>query len=411
MSSRLVWLLAIASFINYIDRGNLATAAPLIQQQLSLSNAQLGLLMSAFFWSYIPGQFPAGWLTERLGACYVLAGGVAIWGIATGLTGAVESFTAFLVLRVILGVGESAMYPATCVVLAEQVPDRNRGAANGLIAASVLFGPSFGVLAGGMVMSTFGWRPVFLASGALTLLWLWPWLQTRHVRHRNREFAIGEEPSLREMLRQRKFWGACLGHFALAYAMYQVMSWLPIYLIREHGMSVVGMAKFGGICYLLAGLASIGAGWATDRWCARGASSNLVRKLALVGGLAGVAVCMICLSWKNPFIALGAMIVCSMCIGVVLATFSAAIQVMAGPQAAGRWMGLESGAANLAGLISPIITGRSVDESGSFSVSFLIAACVAGAGSLCYGTLLDRIEPINWSQLRRPSFEAQNIAK
>src|SRR6202049_3726683 len=100
VSARVVALLTLAAFINYVDRGNLATAAPLIRDQFALSNTQLGLLLSAFFWSYAPGALPAGWLAERLDARRVLAVGLAVWGVATALTGLPRGFMVALVLRV-----------------------------------------------------------------------------------------------------------------------------------------------------------------------------------------------------------------------------------------------------------------------------------------------------------------------
>jgi MFS family permease len=103
VSGRVVALLTVASFINYVDRGNLATAGPLIRDEFALSNAQLGLLLSAFFWTYTPAQLPAGWLAERLDARRVLAAGLAIWGAATALTGLAGSFLMLLLLRVMLG--------------------------------------------------------------------------------------------------------------------------------------------------------------------------------------------------------------------------------------------------------------------------------------------------------------------
>src|SRR5215468_11887518 len=113
ISTRIVGLLAVASFINYVDRGSLATAAPLVREEFALSNTQLGLLLSAFFWSYTPGQLPAGWLAERLDPRRVLAAGLAVWGTATALTGFATGFIMLLALRLMLGLGESVMYPAS----------------------------------------------------------------------------------------------------------------------------------------------------------------------------------------------------------------------------------------------------------------------------------------------------------
>jgi len=112
-SQRLVLLISTVLFINYVDRGNLATAAPLIQDQLHLSATQLGTLLSAFFYSYVVMMTPVGWLAERFGAHRVLAVGVAIWSAATFLTGFAGGFVSLLLLRLMLGVGESTGFPCS----------------------------------------------------------------------------------------------------------------------------------------------------------------------------------------------------------------------------------------------------------------------------------------------------------
>src|SRR5882762_1838550 len=111
ISVRVVVLLAVAAFINYVDRGNLATAGPLIRDELALSNAQLGVLLSAFFWSYAPAQLLAGWLAERRDARVVLAAGLAVWGGATVLTGIASGFVTLLLLRLALGWARGSCIP------------------------------------------------------------------------------------------------------------------------------------------------------------------------------------------------------------------------------------------------------------------------------------------------------------
>jgi len=87
LPDRLVFVIGLAVLLNYVDRGNLATAAPLLQEELSLSSSQMGVLLSAFFWVYAPAQLLAGWLAHRFDIRTVLAAGVALWAVATALTG------------------------------------------------------------------------------------------------------------------------------------------------------------------------------------------------------------------------------------------------------------------------------------------------------------------------------------
>jgi len=115
-------MLATVLFINYVDRGAVPTAAPLIQQDLHLTNEQLGRVFSAFFWVYALIQIPVGWLAERYGAHRVLAAGLIIWASAIGLTGATSSFAMLIALRMMLGLGESAGFPCVSKLLAAVVP-------------------------------------------------------------------------------------------------------------------------------------------------------------------------------------------------------------------------------------------------------------------------------------------------
>ena len=176
MARRIGMLLAVAVFINYVDRGNLATAAPVVQHEFRLSASQIGILLSCFYWTYAISQIGAGWLAERFRVERVVAVGFAIWSVATLLTGFAGSFAMLLVLRLMLGLGESVAFPCSSKMLATHVGIEKRGRANGAIAVGLAAGPAFGTFVGGMILARFGWRPLFLSLGALSLLWLWPWL-------------------------------------------------------------------------------------------------------------------------------------------------------------------------------------------------------------------------------------------
>ena len=107
----LVLMLAAVLFINYADRGLLSIAAPLMQSELHLTDPQLGMLFSAFFWTYTCVQIPVGWIAERHGAQRVLAGGLIVWALATMLVGVAAGFLTLIVLRMLLGIGESTGFP------------------------------------------------------------------------------------------------------------------------------------------------------------------------------------------------------------------------------------------------------------------------------------------------------------
>ena len=400
VSARVVVLLTLAAFINYVDRGNLATAAPLIRAQLSLSNTQLGVLLAAFFWSYAPAQLPAGWLAERLDPRRVLAAGLAVWGAATALTGFATDFIMLLVLRLMLGLGESVMYPASFKTLAVEASEGQRGRVNGFLASGQLLGPAVGTLAGGLLMAWLGWRAVFVVFGCASLLWLWPWLTTpppvRAQRSPQLAAARSDGPSAGVILRRRELWGSCLGQFCGTYTLYLVLSWLPVYLVSTHGFSMAEMAAVGAGVYVLSAATSVLTGWISDRWLAAGAGTNRVRKAGLIAGLSLVTACLMACAHANSVGALLAMAGCGVGIGIFTPALFATAQTLAGPQAIGRWFGIQNCLGNLAGMAAPLVTGIVVDRTGHFAFAFLIAAVMAVAGIVALGVVVRRIEPIDW---------------
>ena len=177
VSSRaLVGLLAAAIFLNYVDRGLIGVAGPLMKAELALSATGFGLAVSAFFWVYAPAQLLVGWLCDRFCVYRLFAASLALWALATAFTGFAGSLAALLALRVGLGLGESIAFPGSSKIIARHVPEGRRGIANAWIAAAISLGPAFGTFAGGMVMAGYGWRAMFVAFGLATLAWPLPWL-------------------------------------------------------------------------------------------------------------------------------------------------------------------------------------------------------------------------------------------
>jgi len=146
-------LLAICLLINYVDRGNLSIAAPLLKDELGMSASQLGILLSAFFWSYTAMQFVSGWLVDRFDVNLVIAAGYLLWSLATATTGIVRGFTILLAMRLLLGIGESVAFPSCSKILARHLPEYHRGFANGVIASAFSCGNAVGTFGAGIVMA------------------------------------------------------------------------------------------------------------------------------------------------------------------------------------------------------------------------------------------------------------------
>jgi len=395
---RLVLLVTAAVFINYIDRGNLATAAPLMQDELHLSASQLGVLLSAFYYGYVVCMPAMGWLAERYGAKRVLAAGVTIWSIATLTTGFAGSFATLLALRVLLGVGESVAFPCASKVLAHAVDVTRLGVANGILSFGYLLGPAVGTLLGGYLMTVFGWRPVFIVFGGLSLLWLWPWKRVVIGPPAASPRSAAElQPTFAQILRRRELWGASLGHFASNYGYYFIVSWLPFYLVKARGFSMGSMVAIASWAYLLNALSALAMGWLADRWIRAGRSPTLVYKSIMAANhIAGIG-CMAGMVMLPAAGSIAALFVFEIVSGCSYPGLFAIPQILAGPGASARWVGVQNAAGNVAGLIAPAITGVLVDQTGLFDVAFGLAAGVNVLGLIGWVVMLPRVAPIQWA--------------
>lgn len=389
-------LLGISVFINYIDRGNLSIAAPMLKDELRISASQLGILLSAFFWTYACLQPVSGWLVDRLNVNWVFAGGFFLWSVATAATGIVHTFSVLLVLRLLLGIGESVAYPSYSKIIALNFPEERRGLANAVIAAGLVLGPGFGMLFGGLLMARFGWRPFFIVLGLVSLLWLVPWLmwmpKKRHVFHSGTTGA----PSLSEFLWLRSAWGTCIGLFCGNYVNYFLITWLPFYLVRERNFSMDNMAKIGGIAYLLGACAATLAGWLSDRWISSGAPPSRVRKIFVGGGLAFSGIFIGLAVVSGPLYCVVALMLGVIFFGVSSSNLWAITQTLAGPSAAGRWTGFQNCVGNLAGVVAPALTGFVLDRTGQFYWAFIIMTAVALTGTMSWIFLVGPVQQVTW---------------
>ena len=377
-----VVLLALAIFINYVDRGNLATAAPLMKDELHLSASKFGLLLSAFFWTYVPGQIVAGWLVEKFNAYRTYALGLALWSISTALTGVASGFSMLIALRLLLGVGESVAFPCSSQLIAQHLPQHRLGLANGLTAMGLSLGPAFGTFAGGLFMAQFGWRNLFLFFGLASLLWLWP--------------QVDRAPPFRAILAKREAWGAGIGHFCNNYAFYFVISWLPLYLVKTRGFTVPQMAELLGLVYVVYAASSIVTGWLSDRWLAAGGSVTLVRKSTIIAGHLLTALAMLgCMIGSAPT-ATASLFLAGVAFGFNSPVLYTIGQTLGGPRGGGKWIAFQNCLGNVAGIVAPIITGAVVDRTGAFTWAFAVAGLVSVAGAASWAVMIRKVAPLAW---------------
>ena len=398
-------LLTVSFIINYIDRGNISVAGPLIKSEFHLSAFQLGILFSAFFCTYTAMQFVIGWLVDRFDANWVLAAGFLIWSIATTATGLVSGFALLLALRLILGVGEAVALPCGSKILALHLAEHHRGFASGMVMSGLKWGNVIGTLGAGLLMASYGWRPVFIVVGLGSLLWLpawWKWMPRCehapvHATAHSPGHAAEIGPGFGDILRQRSFWGTSAGHFATNYLFYFMITWLPTYLVLGRHLTMKEMAVVGGFYYTVDALAAVSTGWLQDFGIVKGYSPTLVRKSAMVIGFLMAAVGLIVGSLASahaylPWL-LAAGFGCGMT-GPGLYTFP---QTLAGPEAVGKWYGWQNGFANFAGITGPALTGFVLQHTGSFLAPFAITAAICIGGALAWVFVVGRVEQVKWT--------------
>jgi ACS family D-galactonate transporter-like MFS transporter len=400
-------LLVLSVFINYIDRGNLSIAGPLLMSPpakggLALDPARLGNLLSAFFWTYALFQLfgIVGVLLDRFDVSWIYAIAFLLWSGATAATGLVGSFTTLFALRLLLGMGESAAYPSYSRIFAVHFPEHHRGLANALIDAGSKFGPALGTLVGGLLMARFGWRPFFFVLGAVSLLWLVPWLKWMPHGPGIMAAQVEDPPSTLQILEQRSAWGSFAGLFCGNYYWYFLLTWLPSYMVIERHFSMDRMATMGALAYLAIGLSAALCGWLSDKWIAAGATPTRVRKTFAVGGMTLATIILPVVIVESRELSMTLLFAACIFFGMWSSNHWALIQTLAGPPAAGKWTGIQNGVGNLAGVAAPALTGLVVARTGAFFWAFAVAAGFVLAGACCYMFVIGPIVQVDWSRRR-----------
>ncbi|MEX3999080.1 MFS transporter [Paraburkholderia sp. EG285A] len=415
--SRIRWWVAglmwAAIAINYIDRTVLSAAAPRIQSQFHLSAVEMGVVMSAFFWSYALLQLPAGFLADRLGQKKVLGFAVLWWSLATAATGVANGFKSLVALRVALGVGEAGAYPSNAGIASKWFPRSERATVAGIFDSGSKLGGAIALPLIAAMLTAFDWKITFALTGLLGLIWYVVWQFTfsdsprDHKRVNPEELAhiesdlLAEQsdraarPPLRKLLAHRNIWAMCIGFFMINYNSYFFITWLPTYLVKARGMTLMEMGWMASLPLLVSIVVEIFAGWASDRVFASGKLSlTATRKLFLVIGLlmassigfaafadsAAVAVLLLCIAKSG--------------------TTVAASQVWALPadvaprNAVSMVAGVQNTVSNIGGVVGPIVTGAIVGATGSFVPALVVSSALIGVAIINYLFLLGKVEPI-----------------
>ncbi len=365
-------LLCIGMIIAYVDRTNfsIALAAVDFKSLFRLTDADRGNLSAAFFWSYAFLQIPAGWVVDRYGIKYPFALAFLVWSLVSAGTALATTVSALFALRFVLGVGESVVTPAGMRWIRFNFPEHRRGLALGLYMAAAKVGPAVGAWIAAILLTNYGWKPMFLVLGLGSLIWLIPWMlmvknDDRQIERDAKSKAAAHVPFLRVMA-SPIIWGTIIGTFCYMYFVYFCMTWMPAYFAERRHLSLDKMGlymlfSFGGMA-----LVATVAGWSADRMIANGANAVRVRKAFTIAGFLMASTEVFGALSNSNNIALFFAIFSLSGLGLATGNYWALTQTLIPGGAIGRIVGIQNCAANLPGIVAPILTGWLKQKTGSY---------------------------------------------
>lgn len=408
-------LLGVGMFVNYIDRVNLSVATPDIMADFDISAAQMGVVASAFLWTYAMLQMPIGTIIDKIGVPWVNRVGVFLWAVASFASAAAGGLGMLIVARLLLGVGEAPTVPAGWKAIGQWFPKQERGTATAIFDGCAKISNVVGIPIMAFLVSTFSWHAAFLFTGGLSVVYLLAWWllyrspsqavaegkmsagEHAHLKAGDAEdeagLAAGSLRGVGYLLRRRKTWGLALGYASYTYAYYVLLTWLPGYLKQEFGVNLLQGGLYSMIPWLVAVIAQfLIAGLLMDAWVARTGQVTKVRRIVLVVSmLAALAVTgaayVDTIAPAIVFISIGAA-----GLAVSVPAGASIVSLVAPEGFTGTLGGIVNFIANLIGIAAPIVTGMVVDRTGSFAGAFIVTGVVLLAGIVCYTVVLGRMD-------------------
>jgi sugar phosphate permease len=394
-------LLIISGVVNYMDRGTLSVANSTIRAELGVSLGQMGLLLSAFSWSYALSQLPAGGLVDRVGPRKLLTAGLVLWSVAQAAGGLVTSYAQFIISRVVLGIGEAPQFPSAARVVSNWYPLSARGKPTGVFNAASPLGTALAPPLLTLLMVYLDWRWMFILMGAAGLLvagiWFALYRDPAALRLNAEEqlyltpesaTAVAAEKltfaEWRSLFRYTTTWGMILGYFGSVYLNWVYLTWLPGYLTLERHMSLVRTGFAASIPFFCGFIGCLVAGWFTDRITRDSTALVRARKIPVVLAMLGMA------AFTVPAALVEDNTIALACISVVVFLANAAsvcswtLATAAAPANRVASLGsLQNFGGFLGGALAPILTGY-IAQSFSFVPALLTGAGIAFLGALSY---------------------------
>jgi ACS family D-galactonate transporter-like MFS transporter len=375
-----VVLLAVGAIIAYCDRTNISAALayhPFVQH-FKLDDVDRGVLNSAFFWSYMLLQIPAGWVVDRYGTKIPYAISFAGWCVSSAITGMTRTLPELTTLRVITGAGEAIVTPASFRWMRQHFQEQQAGLAVGIYMLGTKIGPAVGAPIAAWLITVYDWRLMFLAMGLAGLVWLVPWLL--FVKN-DAPRAVPKNPTqprsrvtvpFRNIMASPVIWGTVIINFCYNYFVFYCMTWMPAYFVEQRHVSLTKMGLFSFFSFAGIAIVALVSGMAADYLIKRGGNAVTVRKAFVVAGFAIACTEVIGVHSATVDGALFWAIVSLSGLGLTTANNVALCRMTLIPaEAAGLATGVQNVSTSLAGIVGPILSGWLLQTTGGYAAPMM----------------------------------------
>jgi MFS family permease len=370
--------------ISYVDRGNLSIAAPSMMRDFAITPAAMGVVLSAFFWTYGAFQIPSGILVDRLGIRRAYAAGFLIWSVASASIALSRGSGDVIGLRMMLGFAESVGPLASLSFIRNNFEGKDQGLPTAIYIGGQSIGPALGALVGAALLDRFGWRAMFAATGLGALVWLpfWWFTAPRDREARTQTVEAAGPLNWRALVRGKGFWALSLCILLASYYWYFVLTWVPSYLVLSKGFTTLQMGSIVSICLFAMAGTNVIAGFAADRLAARIGVCRSRVMFAAAGYLGTAAVLLLLVlrdrGWVLPVLAFS---ICAT--GAGNASFWALVQQVSPRRMAGRSVGYLNTLSQVAGAAAPVITGWILGPEKQFGPAILVAGICPVLAAVC----------------------------
>ncbi|PSJ42014.1 MFS transporter [Allosphingosinicella deserti] len=398
-------LISFATLLNYLDRAVMGVAAPAMSSELGITPVMMGVIFSAFSWTYAFAQIPGGMVLDRLGTRLTYALSLAGWSVFTLLHGIASNVTAIIVFRLGLGAAEAPCFPSNSRVLSTWFPQSERARANSVYSTGQYFGLAFFSPLLFWIVAAWGWRALFVIAGAIGILfagiWYLAYREPQHSRAANQaeldHIAAGgglayqgaripfSWKTVRALLGKRQILGASIGQFCGNSTLVFFLTWFPTYLATERHMDWLKSGIYAVMPYIAATAGVLLGGYVSDLIIRRTGSASLGRKLPIVSGLLLASTIILA-----NFVDSNALVILIMSVaffgqGMVNLGWTLISDVAPKPLI-GLTGGVFNFCANLAGIVTPIVVGLIVGATGSFygALAFIGILALIGAASYIF---------------------------